>query len=288
MGAQLPAGSEDPNFIGSNAWAALGGPPLSLGQKIRYLLEANLAYLEELPGELRWVLSSRGLFPPAQVAEVGVQGLPDTRAVELAVKALEQYAEGEREIVGHSYRTFHFADLLHRQERAPMPIDREVLAVAALLHDAGIFPKAAAELPGEDFSVRGAHLARRVLEQAGWSPYRIDLTAQAITINPAPFVRRRWGAEAYFARLAPIVDLVGQPWKIHAEDAREVFLRHPAPGAVPAILDAVRAEAQRHPDSRFALCKPIFPILMTNCECRWHRRLGFAGGQQLRAATWRE
>ncbi|MBV8466693.1 MAG: HD domain-containing protein [Burkholderiales bacterium] len=278
MEARLPAGSDDPTVVGSNAWAALGGPPLSLGQKVGYLLSANLAYLEELPGEIRWILSSRGLFPAAEVASVGVQGLPETAAVELAIKQLERYAEGEREIVNHSYRTFHFADLLHRQESDAMPMDREVLAVAMLLHDVGIFPRAVAELPGNDFTVRGANLARHILEQAGWSPYRIDLAAQAITINPRPRVPRHWGAEAYFGRLAPLVDVVGQCWKLDAGDAREVFARHPADGIVPAILGAVATEAKRHPHSRFALLKPIFPFLLMNCECRWHRRLGTATG----------
>jgi len=274
MEMQLPAGSDNPRIIGSNAWAALGGPALSLGQKIGYLLEANLVYLTELPGEIRWALSSRGLFPAAKVESVGMQPLPETAAVELAIKQLELYAEGEKEIVNHSYRTFHFADLLHRQENAPMQMDREVLAVATLLHDVGIFPRAVAELPGNDFTVRGAHLARRILAQAGWEPHRIGLATQAITINAAARVPRHWGAEAYFARIAPLVDAVGQVWKVHASDAREIFAQHPADGVVPAILEAVALEAERHPDSRFALLKPVFPLLTMNCECRWHRRLG--------------
>jgi len=273
MTSKLPKGSDDPTLIGSNAWAALGGSDLRLDQKLAYLLGANLAYLTELPGELRWVLSSRGLFPPARVATQGVQALPDTAAVALSIEHLERFAEGERELVQHSFRTFHFADLLHRQEARPMAIDREVLAVAALLHDVGIFPKAVAELPGNDFTVRGALLARRVLQKAGWAPHRIDLAAQAITLNANPRVARHWGAEAYFARLAPLVDAVGQCWKVSADDAREIFARHPANHLAPAIMSAVTEEAARHPHSRFALVKPIFPFLLMNCECRWHRRL---------------
>lgn len=273
MSGQLPEGSNDPRIVGTVAWAGDGGAPLSVGQKLAYLAEASVAYFEELPGELRWVLSSRGLFPAARIGAVGVEPLPETPAVEAAIRELERYAEGEREIVQHSYRTFHFADVLHRQQPVRGAMDREVLAVATLLHDVGIYPKAAAELPGNDFTVRGANLARRILEKAGWSAYRMDLAAQAITINAKGRVSMHWGAEAHFARLAPLVDAVGQCWKVHPEDARQVFAEHPAVDTAGAILKHVAAEAARHPDSRFALIKPLFPVLVMNCECRWHRHL---------------
>lgn len=273
MSEQLPLGSDDPRIVGSNAWAAAGGPALSLGEKLGFLWGANLAYLGELPGEIRWALSSRGLFPAAKVDAVGVQPLPDTRAVEMAIKALEHYAEGEREVANHSFRTFHFADVLHRQERQPMPMDREVLAVATLLHDVGIYPKAAAELSGDDFTVRGANLVRQILSEAGWSPYRIDLTAQVITLNANPRVDRHWGAEAHFARLAPIVDAAGQCWKVNAHDAWDVFAQYPAGDLAQALKQSVAVEVERHPDSRFSLFKPMMPLLTMHCTCRWHRRL---------------
>lgn len=269
----LPAGSDDPRIVGTNAWAADGGAPLSFGQKLQQLLGANLAYLEELPGELRWVLSSRGLFPVARVAQIGTPELPDTPAVGLAIGALEKYAEGETEIVNHSFRTFHFADLLYRQSSAAMTMDREVLAVATVLHDVGMYPKAVAEVAGNDFTVRGANVARAILQRAGWSQYRIDLTAQVITINANGRVPRRWGAEAHFARLAPLVDAVGQCWKIHPADAQAIFREHPAGDLKTAILRAVADEARRHPGSRFALFKPLFPFLVMNCRHRWHRHL---------------
>jgi hypothetical protein len=272
MNQQMPEGSDDPRMVGSNAWAADGGGRLGFFQQCGQLWDANRAYLIELPGELRWVLSSRGLCPAARPPEVGVQPLPQTRAVEAATQALERFAEGEREVVNHSYRTFHFADLLHRQDSV-MEMDREVLAVAMILHDVGIYPRAVAELAGQDFTVRGANLVRRIGQEAGWSQYRIDLAAQAVTLNANGLVGRRWGAEAYYGRLAPLVDAVGQPWKIHGQDAGRVFAEHPAQGLTPAILKVVREEAARAPGSRFALWKPLFPFLMMNCEARWHRHL---------------
>jgi len=139
---QLPPGSDDPRVVGNQRLGATGGAPLSIRQKVIQLLGANLAYLEELPGECRWVLASRGLVPHRRVARIGIGELPDTSAVELAMTELERYAEGETELLNHSYRTFHFAELLYRQvgcDNADGPA--RLLAVAALLHDAGVYPK---------------------------------------------------------------------------------------------------------------------------------------------------
>jgi hypothetical protein len=256
---QLPSGSDNPDVVGSNAWAANGGAPLSIGQKVTQLLGANLAYLEDLPGELRWVLASRGLATHRDVPLVGVQELPNTPAVDLAMTHLERYAEGETELLNHSYRTFHFAEMLHKQSGSTASMDPEVLAVA--------------ELDGNDFTVRGARVARRIGQEAGWSQYRIELAAQAITINANGRVSTHWGAEAYYARLAPLVDAVGQCWKVHPDDARRVFAVRPAAGLDRAILRGVADEAARHPGSRFALFKPLFGFLVMNCQSRWRRRL---------------
>jgi hypothetical protein len=269
----LPAGSDDPNIVGTNAWAANGGQPLTLTQKVRQVLAANLAYLQEVPGEARWVLASRGLAPQKQVPCVGIDDLPQTAAVELAAAELERYAEGETELFNHSFRTFHFAELLQKQSGGRLPLDREVLAVATLLHDVGLYPKVVAEVDGMDFTVRGARIARRVARQAGWSSDRIDLAAQAITINANGRVSTRWGAEAYFARLAPLVDAMGQCWKVDPDDARIIFAAWPERDLDRVILRAVAEEAARHPGSRFALFRPLFPFLVNNCHRRWHRRL---------------
>jgi hypothetical protein len=269
----LPAGSDNATIVGTNAWAADGGAPLTFAQKLSQLLGANLAYLEELPGELRWVFASRGFAAHKHVPALGIEDLPQAAAVELAATELERYAEGETEILNHSYRTFHFAELLHKQSSARLPLDREVLAVAALLHDVGLYPKAVAEIDGMDFTVRGARIGRRVTQAAGWPQHRIDLAAQAITINANGRVPIHWGAEAYFGRLAPLVDAVGQCWKVHPDDARSIFSAWPAADLDRAILRAVTEEAARHPGSRFALFKPLFPFLVMNCKRRWQRRL---------------
>jgi hypothetical protein len=230
------------------------------------------AYAGELPAEVRWELSALGLFAAPPVRAVGVVSLPETRAVESAVNELERLAEGEKEIVGHSYRTFHFADVLHRQSGEP-PLDRELLAVALLLHDVGMFPRAVAEESANEFTVRGAQIARRVAIGAGWTDRRVEHLVQVVTINANGAVPRRWGPEAYFGRLAPIVDAGGQVWKIHPDDARRIFAAHPLGALDKAIMGAVGAEVRRQPKGRFSVFAPMFPILLAMCHRRWPLQL---------------
>ncbi len=270
---RLPEGSEQADVVGTDAWAAAGGRSLTFRQKLGQFNAAGAAYLSELPSELRWTLSRLGLFPAKKVPKLGRKPLPETAAVEASIRQLDMFAEGEKEMVDHSYRTFYVADLLYRQSQQSEPIDREILAVSMLLHDVGMFPKAVSLLPGADFTLRGAYLARQIAQDAGWSKGRVDQVAQVITLNANGAVASKWGPEAYFGRLAPIVDVVGQVWRINPDDAREIFDGHPLGTLGAEIVDLVGAEAKRHPGSRFALFRPLFPFLVRHCEKRWEKRL---------------
>src|SRR5262249_8182034 len=100
--------------------------------------------------------------------------------------------------------------------------------------------------------------------------------AQAVTINANAIVSRRWGAEAHFGRLAPIVDAVGQCWKIHPDDARQVFGAHPADELRVSLVRHPPPEAPRSPPHRFPVYSPLFPFMTMHCKCRWHKRLNGA------------
>jgi len=48
-----------------------------------------------------------------------------------------------------------------------------------------MFPRAVAEEPANEFTVRGARIARRLASEAGWAAGRIEHLMQVVT-------RRRW------------------------------------------------------------------------------------------------
>jgi HD superfamily phosphodiesterase len=85
-------------------------------------------------------------------------------------------------------------------------IDGEVLTVAAILHDIGIYPSVT---HGGVYTAEGAELARELLPRHGWSAERVELCAQAIDRHHDVRRQRARGAEVEALRLADLVELSG-------------------------------------------------------------------------------
>lgn len=132
---------------------------------------------------------------------------------QLAVTAAEQDALARlRAAIGvtdgpmerHSLRTRHIAARLAGQRQ--WPIDGEVLTVAAILHDAGLYPGISR---GGVYTSDGAQTARELLAAHGWRPERIELCANAIDRHHELRRQRALGAEVEGLRLADLVELSG-------------------------------------------------------------------------------
>jgi hypothetical protein len=85
-------------------------------------------------------------------------------------------------------------------------IDGEVLTVAALLHDIGLYPGVAS---GGVYTADGATLAREMLPGHGWSPERVELCADAIDRHHDLRRQTAYGVEVEALRLADLIDLSG-------------------------------------------------------------------------------
>ena len=85
-------------------------------------------------------------------------------------------------------------------------IDGEVLTVAAILHDIGLYPGASR---GGVYTADGAALAREMLPAYGWHPERIELCAVAIDHHHELRNQLRRGPEVEALRLADLVELSG-------------------------------------------------------------------------------
>lgn len=132
---------------------------------------------------------------------------------ELAVTAAERSAlsrlrTATEEVGGpmerHCLRCRHMAHEL--AGRRGWILDGEVLTVAAILHDVGLYPGVAT---GDSYVADGAVLARALLAEHGWPPARIELCAHAIDRHHELRAQLDFGAEVEALRLADVVDLSG-------------------------------------------------------------------------------
>ena len=85
-------------------------------------------------------------------------------------------------------------------------IDGEVLTVAAVLHDIGLYPSASR---GGVYTADGAELAREMLPAYGWSAERVERCAQAIDRHHELRSQLGRGGEVEALRLADLVELSG-------------------------------------------------------------------------------
>jgi hypothetical protein len=140
-----------------------------------------------------------------RAAMEGFEGLAVTPAARDALGRLRVVASGaEGPMERHCLRVRYVAAELAR--RRGWEIDGEVLTVAAVLHDIGLYPGASR---GGVYTADGAALAREMLAAHGWSAQRTERCAEAIDRHHE--VRRQVsrGGEVEALRLADLVELSG-------------------------------------------------------------------------------
>jgi hypothetical protein len=84
--------------------------------------------------------------------------------------------------------------------------DPEVIIVASILHDVGLYPGASR---GGVYTEDGAELARELLHRHGWSDDRVERCAQAIDRHHDLRRQLARGSEVEAVRLADLIDLGG-------------------------------------------------------------------------------
>ena len=158
--------------------------------------------------------------------------------------ALERLRQATGVVAGpmerHSLRCRHIAHRLAGGRG--WVIDGEILTVAALLHDIGLYPSASR---GGVYTADGAAVAGELLEGAGWEQPRIDICRMAIDrhhdLRPqyqaggrrGAFGKRGHGtAEVEALRLADLVDVSGGWLRFGLERAwlRRLFAEIPRAG----------------------------------------------------------
>jgi HD superfamily phosphodiesterase len=104
----------------------------------------------------------------------------------------------------HCLRTRHIAAELAGPRG--WAIDGELLTVAAILHDIGLYPTVSR---GGVYTADGAALARELLPAHGWSAERVERCADAIDRHHELRNQHARGSEVEALRLADLVELSG-------------------------------------------------------------------------------
>ncbi len=132
----------------------------------------------------------------------------DLASTDAARDALERLRAATEQTGGamerHCLRMRHIAAALAASCR--WSIDEEVLTVASILHDIGLYPTVSR---GGVYTADGAALAREILADRGWTPARIERCAEAIDRHHELRSQLARGEEVEALRRADLVELSG-------------------------------------------------------------------------------
>lgn len=143
----------------------------------------------------------------------------DTPVAREAQRLCREASGDDDWLYNHCRRTFELGDLL--AIRSPgLPVDPEILFVAAMLHDIGL----SGQIPYIDqnpspsvftvpidspcFAVRGAAVAERLAARHSWTRPRTERLAEAISLHLNVRVSMRRGVEAHLLNVASAYDTV--------------------------------------------------------------------------------
>lgn len=171
--------------------------------------------------------------------------VPDTLAARGALALAEQYQSTA--ITAHAVRSWLWAEAFARVDGIT-GIDRELLYVAAVLHDIGTVT----EFDNHTLSYEhaGGHVGVALTAGAGWDPARRERVLEVVVRHNWPSVDPARDAEGYLLETATALDISGaRPDALPADFVREVLAAHPR-GTLAAEFGAcVVDQAARKPDT---------------------------------------
>lgn len=234
-----------PRGLGSPEWQARGGA-LSLGERWAMTLTGLRKQLA-----LRQARRARHAHPTSPLDLLDASALdslapPSGPLVDLATQAASRLQP--LWLNHHCWRTYAWGSLLALQ--AGLEFDRRLFFVACQLHDLGLTRHAAH--PAHDcFTLRGARLARTLLEGAHASPDEIQRVEQAIVLHMNLEVGVDEGVEAHLLQAGAALDVVGQrQQELPAALQDAVLGRYPRLAFKEQMCRCMRIESLAAPQSR--------------------------------------
>jgi len=207
--------------IGTLGWTTRTNGLLSRAERRRYVAAALREQMRSAAPLLAYRLG-RGSRRQASIDEQDLR-IPDSKVALDAIEACE--ATQTPTIIEHNYRSFLFARALASLDG--IAHDEEVLFVATMFHDAGVFDPDRTD-GGRCFTLKGAKDAESHGAAAGWEQKRCTAAAEAVTLHINPAVPLEHGAEAHLMHDGVLLDAVAlRAWQIRKDALERVRARHP-------------------------------------------------------------
>jgi hypothetical protein len=175
---------------------------------------------------------------------------PDTAAASAATEVARRYCSPA--LYAHSVRSYLWALAYAGQEGVdPTSVDRELLHVAAMLHDLGLTrPFDAHEMPFEE---AGGQVAWVFATAAGWPDARRDRVAGVIEKHMWPSVDPADDLEGHLLEVGTGIDISGRGVDlVPTALVSEVQAAWPRLGLAGEFTECLRLQADRKPGSRAA------------------------------------
>lgn len=170
--------------------------------------------------------------------------LPATPAVRAALALVGEL--GPPALVGHAIRTYMFGTLFGLRDG--LRWDREVFALASLLHDLGL---ARRDPDRHCFAHDGAEQALNLMAEHHLDDARRTQVADAICLHLRVTVPRALGVEAHLVHAGAALDVVGsRVGELDTAILRDVLSRHPRLDLVEVLVELFAEERRRHPTAR--------------------------------------
>ncbi|GAA1349860.1 HD domain-containing protein [Falsarthrobacter nasiphocae] len=172
--------------------------------------------------------------------------MPDTTAVRAAMELASIYQP--ESLTAHAIRSGYWSEAIARVVGIAIP-DRELLWVAALLHDIGIVPEFDNHL--NSYEDAGGHVAVALTAGAGWPHARRLRVHEVIVRHNWPSVDPALDVEGHLLERATALDVAGaQADLLPSGFAAEVLASYPRGDLAQVFGKAVTGQSERKPHTQ--------------------------------------
>lgn len=181
--------------------------------------------------------------------EIGGVRLPDSPICRAATDYARRVSPPF--LFNHALRSYMFADRAAELRRTGF--DREILYVAAVLHDLGLTDIVPVETR---FEVEGADAAKAFLVEQGMTEKAVEIVWQAIALHTTPEVPQRMGAEIALCQIGTAIDVGFVPYEFLSERVvAEILEAFPRLGFKKAMVELLAGLGAKN--SKAARMSPV-------------------------------